>query len=312
VRRGIFLVLLPVLVAVALAGCGRSDTVRRPGDECAPARSPAVGTTLRTIQSGGESRTYLLHVPSGYDGSTRAPVVVLFHGYGGTPSAMVKTTHMDKLADEQGFILVAPQGRGAVSRWDFRSPITATGSDLGFVRDLVNEVKADACVDGARVYAAGFSNGSALTLALACDGTTKFAAYGAVSAPYYDAACATAPPAPIIYFHGMRDKVVPYGGAHTVIGWLPSVNVAMSEWATHDGCPPSDSTTTVSEHVRHFAWKSCRDDSAVEVYAVDNGGHRWPGGAGSSPGRVDGITTQEIDASTLIWEFFERHPRGGQ
>jgi polyhydroxybutyrate depolymerase len=312
VRRCIFLAILGLLVAVGLAGCGRSDAVRASGDECAPARSPAVGTTEHTISSGGETRTYLLHVPPGYDGSTRTPVVVLFHGYGGTPATMVQTTHMAAMADDNGFLLVAPQGRGDVARWDFRSSVDTKGSDLGFVRDLVKKVKSEACVDGARVYAAGFSNGSALTLALACDGTTKFAAYAAVSAPYYDDSCAKAPPAPIIYFHGMRDKVVPYDGADTIIGWLPPVNEAISEWVDHDGCPASGSTTTVSEHVRHFAWKSCGNGAAVELYAVDNGGHRWPGGTASAPGRVDGITTQEIDASMLIWEFFEQHPPGGQ
>lgn len=304
--------ILGLLVAFGVAACGRSDAVRTPGDECVPARSLAEGTTEHMIASGGESRTYLLHVPPGYDGSTKTPVVVLFHGYGGTSATMLQTTHMVRLADDKGFLLVAPQGRGDIARWDFESPVDMEGSDLGFVRDLVSQVKSETCVDAKRVYAAGFSNGSALTLALACDGTTKFAAYGAVSAPYYADSCTKAPPEPIIYFHGMRDKVVPYDGAYTLIGRLPPVNQAISQWVRHDGCPASGSTTTVSEHVRHFVWKSCANGAAVELYAVDNGGHRWPGGTASSPGRVDGITTQEIDASMLIWEFFERHPPGGQ
>lgn len=311
-RRLVFLCALLMLAAVALVSCGTADTVRKTGDACAPARSLVQGTTAHTLNENGETRTYLMHVPPQYDGSSKAPVVLLFHGLGGNPSTMMQTTRMLDLADDEGFILVAPAGRGKVSKWDFRSGVDVPGSDLGFVRDLVASVSNVSCVDSSRVYAAGFSNGSALTLALACDGTTKFAGYGAVSAPFHDGTCAKAPPAPIIYFHGMKDKVVPYGGAKTVIGRLPPVNDTMNKWVTHDRCAARGARTTVKEHVRHFSWSSCRAGSAVEVYAVDNGGHRWPGGTRVSPGRGGGIQTQDIDASTLIWRFFELHRRGGQ
>ncbi|HEY5845603.1 MAG TPA: hypothetical protein VIT42_02320 [Microlunatus sp.] len=45
----------------------------------------------------------------------------------------------------------------------------------------------------------------------------------------------------------------------------------------------------------------------MEYYRVTGGGHTWPGTA------VDlsplGVTTQEIDATALMWEFFEDHPK---
>lgn len=300
------------LSATGMAGCGTADTIRKPGDECAPARSFPTGSTQRTIESGGEQRHYLIHVPPGYDGSTKTPLVVLFHGLGGSPQAVIDTTSMGAIADRKNTILVAPLGRGRVTHWDFRTPISDPSSDLAFVRDLVKEVKADACIDSSRVYATGFSNGSVLALALACDGTTRFAAYGAVSGPYWNDACRDAPPASIIYFHGLRDKIVPYVGADTVIGPLPPVNDVMASWAAHDSCPAASATTTVAEHVRHFTWKACKDGSGVNVYVVDNGGHRWPGGNSIPSGQVSGVMTQEIDASTLIWQFFEQHVVGGQ
>jgi polyhydroxybutyrate depolymerase len=312
VRRLLVAALVLAVSATALAACGTADTVRRPGDDCVPARSLPQGSTERTIVSGGHRRSYLLHVPPGYDGSTRTPVMVLLHGLGGDPHAVVKTTRMDQLADDRGVIVVAPLGRGRVSHWNFRSPISDPQSDLAFVRDLVKRVRTDGCVDSSRLFAAGFSNGSALTLALACDGTTPFAAYGAVSGPYWGAGCRTAPPASLIYFHGMADKVVAYGGARTVIGPLPPVNQVMSHWATHDSCPPASATTTVSDHVRHYAWTGCRKGSAVSVYVIENGGHRWPGGTPVVSGRVSGVMTQEINATDLIWQFFEQHAVGGQ
>jgi polyhydroxybutyrate depolymerase len=312
VRRLLVLAAITALLVTGMAACGKAETIRRPHDECAPARSLPAGSTERTIEAGGQQRRYLIHVPPGYDGSTKTPLVLLFHGLGGSPQAVIDTTSMDTLADQHHAILVAPLARGRVTEWDFRTPSSDPTSDLAFVRDLVTELKADACVDSSRVYATGFSNGSVLALALACDGTTKFAAYGAVSGPYWSDSCRSSPPASIIYFHGLRDKVVPYAGAKTVIGPLPPVNDVMASWAAHDSCPAASATTTVTQHVRHFTWKKCKDGSAVNVYVVDNGGHRWPGGKPVPSGRVSGVMTQEIDASALIWRFFEQHSAGGQ
>jgi polyhydroxybutyrate depolymerase len=312
VRRLVLWAAILAVVSTGMAGCGTADTIRKPSDECAPARSLPAGSTQRTIESGGQQRHYLIHVPPGYDGSTKTPLVVLFHGLGGTPQAVIDTTSMGAIADKKNTILVAPLGRGRVTHWDFRTPISDPSSDLAFVRDLVKEVKAEACIDSSRVYATGFSNGSVLALALACDGTTKFAAYGAVSGPFWNDTCRGAPPASIIYFHGLRDKIVPYVGADTVIGPLPPVNDVMASWAAHDSCPAASATTTVSEHVRHFTWRACKDGSGINVYVVDNGGHRWPGGKPIPSGQVSGVMTQEIDASNLIWRFFDQHVAGGQ
>lgn len=318
VRRWLALVAILALSTAATVACGPADTPETKETKsassrgCTPAHSLSPGSSQQTLVVGGQSRSYLLRVPPGYDGSVRTPVVVLFHGLGGAPESVVNTTSMGELADDNTAILVAPLARGKVSEWDFRSPISEPTSDLAFVRDLVEELESGACVDSSRLYAAGFSNGSALAFALACDGTTTFAAYAGVSGPYWADSCTKSPPASVIYFHGLQDKVVDYDGADTVIGLLPPVNEAMASWAAHDACPAASATTTVSQHVRHFTWEACRGGSGVDVYVVDNGGHRWPGGERPSPGRASGVTTHEINASALIWGFFDRHALGGQ
>jgi polyhydroxybutyrate depolymerase len=309
-RLGVLPALL--LISAVLTGCGTTDALRHSDDACSPTRSLAAGTSQVSMDDKTGKRTYLLHVPPGYDGTTRTPVVVLFHGLGGNSAAVAESTRLIKLSDRAGFILVVPQGLGATTHWDFRSPPTAKQSDLGFANRLVTSIKSSACVDPHRVYAAGFSNGSALALALACEGSTSFAAYAAVAAPYFDASCNSAPPASIIYFHGTADKVVPFDGGNTAVGPLPGVITTLQSWASHDACPPRGSKTTVSTHVRHFAWTGCRKGSGVDVYEVIHGGHAWPGQAGGSPGRVQGVQTQEVNASELIWRFFEAHPSGGQ
>ena len=63
----------------------------------------------------------------------------------------------------------------------------------------------------------------------------------------------------------------------------------------------------VSAHVTLFGYSRCRDGADVEYYRVTGGGHTWPGTA------VDlsplGVTTQEISATQLMWQFFEDHPK---
>lgn len=53
-------------------------------------------------------------------------------------------------------------------------------------------------------------------------------------------------------------------------------------------------------------WSGCTDDVAVELCALEGGGHTWPGGP-DLPGF--GATTRTISASELMWAFFSAHPR---
>lgn len=297
-----------VLVAGGLAACGTSDSSAAVSQQrCATPRELPIGETTRTIASGGEDRTYVMHVPPAYDPTKRTAVAVMFHGLGGDPETVLKATEMVKQADKRNAIMIVPLGRGKVAEWQFREPITDPNSDLAFVRDLVKEVKRDGCVDSAKVYAAGFSNGSALTLALACDASTKFAAYAAVAGPYFEPRCAEAPPASIIYFHGTADTTVPFGGAETVIGPLPPVNDTMANWAMHDRCPAAEAVTTATASVHYFAWANCKAGTSVDIYAVVGGVHGWPGGGPMSPGRTSRTKNSPVNATKLMWEFFDQH-----
>jgi len=54
----------------------------------------------------------------------------------------------------------------------------------------------------------------------------------------------------------------------------------------------------------------CEEGAEVEFYTVYGGGHTWPGGSGI-PEWIAGPTTQAIDASEMMWEFFTRMSEGG-
>ncbi len=285
-----------VLGAAGVVHAGdTSDAVRPDPTVCSQPRPLPAGTSTHVIANDGQQRTYLMHVPPGYDGTERTPVVVLFHGLGSNPEQVMARSGLGPLADSDGFIVIAPQARGAAAEWDFRSPAGDADSDASFTRHLVSAVQSQGCIDTSGVFAAGFSNGSALVLALACDPRSPFTAYGAVSGPYISPNCVGAKPASIVYFHGLLDVVVPYTGAQTAIGPLPPVDDTVAEWVAHDRCPAVGATTTVAGALRHFAWRNCAGGSAVSAYVLEDSGHQWPG--------------SDVNASNLMWTFFQRAER---
>jgi len=54
---------------------------------------------------------------------------------------------------------------------------------------------------------------------------------------------------------------------------------------------------------------NCAGNADVILYAVEGGGHTWPGG-GALPEWWVGRTTREINATRVMWAFFVQHPRG--
>ena len=293
----LLLVTLIALVSGIVYASGSSDAVpaQTASGTCATPRPLTPGLTHHDLEFAGGTRTFDVYVPASYDGARRTRVVFLFHGYGGTPAKVLRTSAMEGLAEEKGFIVVAPQAAGEHPTWDFRTPGDVPDSDVAFARALVDRVREGACVDPDGIFAAGFSNGSAFSLALACDDRSPFAAYGAVSGPYIAPDCSRARPATIAYFHGLVDPVVPYGGASTVIGPLPGVDDTIAQWVAHDRCPSRGARTAVEGPVRHFSWRDCADGSAISVYTLRDAGHAWPA-------QVVG----RDDASRLMWSFFTR------
>jgi len=71
----------------------------------------AAGQSRQTIRSAGVERSYLLHVPAGYDGDA-IPQVLNYHGAGGVPENQLATSGFDVLADREGFAVAFPAAGG--------------------------------------------------------------------------------------------------------------------------------------------------------------------------------------------------------
>ena len=92
------------------------------------------------------------------------------------------------------------------------------------------------------------------------------------------------------------------GGARMV----SAVPVATQTWARLAGCQRGMQARPISENVTRFTYTDCRDNVTVGLYRIADGSHGWPAPTGPPHGPE---ATQEIDASRIMWAFFERHRR---
>lgn len=79
-----------------------------------------------------------------------------------------------------------------------------------------------------------------------------------------------------------------------------------AEFADDFGCADSVDSQ-VSESVTLTSYTDCDDDIEMGFYAIEGGGHTWPGAIAMDDDGPFGVRTMEIDANAIAWDFFQRH-----
>lgn len=309
------------------------------------------GDEEKSFEFQGRKRTYIVHVPPGYDGSRALPLVLVIHGGVVNAWFTAYNTGMSATADREGFVAIYPNGTSRfehrILTWNvgfgFGYPFKNNIDDVGFLCELVNRMLSEYGADPRRVYATGISNGGIMSYRLASEASDLFCAVAPVAGASAGRQRPGAPlvvfPAParpvsVMAFHGMQDRLMPYGGGKGV-GVTNAVYIPVQDsidmWVGYDGCSPRpQSWTSTSGNVIRAWYSGGREDSEVVLYSIRDGGHSWPGGVrvsgGSAgmgagqgatrPGRFQrrfaeriGTPTQEISANDPMWEFFQRHSR---
>jgi polyhydroxybutyrate depolymerase len=276
-------------------------------------RLPA-GVARDTLTVGSEERSYLLYVPASYDPATPAPLVVSLHGFASGPVNQMEVSQWNELADEHGFIVAYPSGTGFPKRWNTSGAAGEGGADdVAFLLELIDALSQQFSIDPQRVYVNGLSNGGGMSYTLACLRPERIAAIGGVAGAYTEpvGGCNPDRPVPVIAFHGTDDRIVPYaggaaGGPQNFV--FPAVPDWAAAWAQRNGCDATPDTLPAQGEVSGVRYTGCTDSAEVVFYTVEGGGHNWPGG-GRLPELIVGHTTQDIDASAVMWEFFvQQHP----
>jgi len=278
-----------------------SELEARPAEACRAASPALVGRSEQAIESGGVSRRSLLYVPRSAGGSAR-PLVFTLHGSGGSPEGQLELSGLEALAEEHGFVLLAPEG--VDRRWNV--PVdTAKPDDVRFISDAIDRAAALTCIDPKRVYATGFSGGGRMVSQLACDLSSRIAAIAAVGGIRFPGPCTVARPFPILAFHGTADDVNPYDGGGQPY-WGTGVEPAVLGWAEHNACPLR-SDAQFSAAVLEISYGGAGCGNEVVLYRIDGFGHTWPGSLGVAPTAGSGAPG-EVSANQVLWNFFVRHP----
>jgi polyhydroxybutyrate depolymerase len=253
------------------------------------------------ITYGSEVRHYLLHVPTSYQAGVPVPLVLNFHGLGSTSSQEESITGMSIKADNEGFIVVYPDGLNA--KWA-TGPGPEGQADLQFIRDLIAALEGQYNIDPKRIYATGISNGGGMTNRLGCNMADLIAAIAPDSGAYnFWQDCSPTRPVPVLAFHGLDDGIVPYNGGESPTIEPPIPDWAAA-WAARDGCSATPSQSSPVEGVTVQTWSGCQGNAEVILYTLANHGHSWPG----SLVMPKAITSQAVNATNVMWDFFMAHP----
>jgi polyhydroxybutyrate depolymerase len=285
-----------------------------------------------SVNVNGDERVYFVHVPASYD-KTPTPLVLNFHGGGGSPEGHKEITEMDDTSDKGGFIVVYPRGtrpdgdserqyqrfwnvkRGPTGEFNTEGAVIEMDEEK-FVLLVLDDLKEKFSIDEKRVYAAGFSNGAILTNQLGCDLSDKIAAIAPIGAPYwgFPEACNLMRPMPVIYFHGTADFCAPFNGGSSQceLGLanqgrvFPSAEETVEFWKGKNACDNNAEITYDRGDVTCQTFTCAQ--SEVVFCRIEGGGHTWPGGQEYVlPGFDVGKTTQDINANEAMWEFFKKY-----
>lgn len=264
-----------------------------------------------TMQSGGLSREALFHAPPSYDGKTPLPLVLVLHPLLAQNTLMRALVKIERFSDVgQGFLTVFPNGinrswNAGACCGDARDQNV---DDVGFMKDIIAKASSTYCVDPARIFAMGYSNGAFLSHMIACELGDTIKAIAPVAGTLGISAdqCTRTTPLPVLAFHGTDDTLVPYaGGSPTAAfgifsdqGTFQAPTVTDAFWAAHDKDP---TTTTTSFQQGDVTCAQHAGTASVTLCTIQGGGHQWPGSVGI-PGLGD--TTQDIDATEAAVKFF--------
>lgn len=141
---------------------------------------------VATMQHGGLTRSFIVHLPPGFSADTAHPLVLALHPSFSSGANFQATAGWDAVADLRGVVVVYPdggkpvgtKGKFAWNSWEFsgQSP-----NDVAFLSALVTRVHADYGTDPCRTYMTGFSNGAMMANSFVAVHADQVAAIAPVS-----------------------------------------------------------------------------------------------------------------------------------
>lgn len=302
-------------VGAPSSGCAADAGVAAPGD------------STEDFSAEGLDGTLLLRLPLSYDARTPLPLVIGLHGWSQSAQLLAVQSGLPAAADRHGAVVVLPDITRPVPLWD----TSVGGPDARWLDAALDSLLGRFCIDAARVFVTGMSNGAMMTSTWLCTASDRIAAVAPVAGVRVPEGCDPERPVPMMTFHGTDDQYLAYGGGYgTAVaglstpdgeGTLGQVTAAGNDtmpvperaawWANANGC--SGALTAVApapaDDVTLTTTRAC--PAPVLLYTVEGGGHTWPGSDfDATIEQFVGATTESVDATELMFAFFDAHPLG--
>jgi poly(3-hydroxybutyrate) depolymerase len=229
----------------------------------------ATGVQNLQVIVAGQTRDFVLSVPTTYSAITKMPLIFAYHGLGGDGSLARQYFGIERAANNQA-IFVYPTGLPNADG-DNIWTLSETGIDVQFFDTLLAEVKSKYCVDSSRVFSTGHSYGGLMTNALGCYRGSTLRAIAPVAGmpPFGNPKCQG--PVAAWIAHGDNDPTVDYttGGVAT-----RDLYIKLNTCSSTDTPAPVEPSPCV-------AYSGCSDGHPVH-WCVHQNGHNWPsfGGTG--------------------------------
>ncbi len=208
---------------------------------------------------------------------------------------------------------------------------TSCYDDLGFIRNLLEEIKMEFTSDVKRHYLIGVSNGAMMAQRLACEFDGEFAAValtiGRLERGY---SCTPSSPMALLQLNGGLDTTVPPDGGPSADGfyYTPSREVSKS-WARQAQCSSTvqrwSNKITLEQGLLCNMYSDCNDKQVEVIDCLwPEGKHVWPGNIGGGGWCVNETQKESVPTlplcktiskesriwgSDLIWNFFSQHKR---
>lgn len=249
--------------------------------------SPALAQTI----DGGRGAIPLT-VPAGYDASVPTPLIVSLHGYSLSGERHDRSWGISALADEYDVLVISPDGTqepdGRRNRYwnaaDACCDFNGTDiDDSGYIRRIIDEVKASYNVDDARVYVIGHSNGGFMSYRMAYDHSDVVAAIVSLAgANHLDPRDPPPYPVHVLQIHGTDDTVIGYRGGEFNGNRHASAMASVTRWAEYNGCDMSRSSREMRDLDASLPGHEtgvmkintgCKDGGSAELWTISDGAH---------------------------------------
>jgi polyhydroxybutyrate depolymerase len=308
--------LLSFVIAITLAAHTIAAGAQR------PARTGGSSGERSAIVVAGQRRTFLVRTPAAAPApGAKRPLVIVLHGGGGNALNAEQMSGFTALVEREGLIVVYAEGTGRratrLLTWNAQHccgpAMERDVDDVRFLDAMLDTLMARHPIDPRRVYVTGMSNGAMMTHQVGIALSHRIAAIAPVVGALFGDEALPRNPVPAIIFNGMKDVSVPFaGGLSGGVGrrtWDGTPTLPAMEqgrfWARANGCDVTPATERRGSVV--LTRYRCPQGNEVELYALTEGGHAWPGGRAGSR-RGDRPPTDVI-ATEVMWTFFKAHVR---